>query len=109
MTNGVRGRRNFPESSMFQNIRTTYPINNVVNFQPSQMFANRYGNRNLGSDLNQKQAERFGSNSETFRNLGYSQMIQLLKLPAGEEEKFIAEKAKVEFNSFSQQAGKYQG
>ena len=38
-------------------------------------------------------AKRFGSNSETFRNLGYSQMIQLLKLPAGEEENFIAEKA----------------
>ena len=38
-------------------------------------------------------AKRFGSNSETFRNLGYSQMIQLLKLPAGEEEKFIADKA----------------
>jgi len=37
-------------------------------------------------------AERFG-NSETFQNLKYSQMIQLLSLPAEETEKFIAEKA----------------
>ena len=39
-----------------------------------------------------KIAERF-SNSESIRNLGVTQMIQLLKLPAGTEEDFIAEKA----------------
>lgn len=39
-----------------------------------------------------KIAERF-SNSESIRNLGVTQIIQLLKLPAGEEENFIAEKA----------------
>jgi len=33
-------------------------------------------------------------------------MIEMLALPEGDTEKFIAEKAKVEFNSFSQQAGK---
>lgn len=37
-------------------------------------------------------ANRF-SNSQTFGNLGYSQMVQMLTLPAGEEEKFIEEKA----------------
>ncbi len=38
-------------------------------------------------------AERFGSNYQTFGNLGYSQMLNLLALPAGEEEKFIEAKA----------------
>ena len=37
-------------------------------------------------------AEKF-SNSESIWNLGITQMIQLLKLPVGEEEKFIEEKA----------------
>ena len=39
-------------------------------------------------------ADRFGSlsnnqNSESIRNVGVTQMIQLLKLPKGKEEKFI--------------------
>ena len=38
-------------------------------------------------------AERFGSNYQTFGNLGYSQMLNLLSLPEGEEENFIAEMA----------------
>ena len=38
-------------------------------------------------------SERFGANFQTFGNLGYSQMLNLLALPEGEEEKFIAEKA----------------
>lgn len=33
------------------------------------------------------------SNSQTFGNLGYSQMVQMLALPEGEEEKFIVAKA----------------
>ena len=37
-------------------------------------------------------AERFG-NLATLRGLKYSQMLQLLTLPAGDEEKFIEEKA----------------
>ena len=37
-------------------------------------------------------AERFGK-TQTFAFLNYSQMIQMLALPKGEEEKFIAEKA----------------
>lgn len=37
-------------------------------------------------------AERF-ANSETSRNLNFSQMVTLLKLPAAETEKFIEEKA----------------
>ncbi len=38
-------------------------------------------------------AQRFGGNFQTFGNLGYSQMLNLLALPSGEEENFIAEKA----------------
>lgn len=38
-------------------------------------------------------AKRFGANSETSRNFKFSQLVSLLKLPPGEEEKFIAEKA----------------
>ena len=38
-------------------------------------------------------AERFGSNLQTFADLKYSQMLNLLALPEGEEEKFIAEQA----------------
>lgn len=38
-------------------------------------------------------AKRFGANSETSRNLKFSQMVEMLKLPAGEEEKFIEEQA----------------
>ena len=37
-------------------------------------------------------AERFGK-VQIFADLGYSQLIQMLALPEGEEEKFIAEKA----------------
>ena len=37
-------------------------------------------------------SERF-SNFQTFGNLGYSQMVQMLALPAGEEENFIEQKA----------------
>ena len=37
-------------------------------------------------------AQRFG-NYESIRNLNYTQMVQLLSLPAEETEKFIAEKA----------------
>ena len=36
-------------------------------------------------------AERFGK-TQTFAFLNYSQMVQLLSLPAEETEKFIAEK-----------------
>lgn len=39
-----------------------------------------------------KIAERFGSNSQSIGNLNYTQMVQMLSLPAGEEEKFIEEK-----------------
>ncbi len=38
-------------------------------------------------------AKRFGANSETSRNFKFSQLVSLLKLPPGEEEKFIAEKS----------------
>lgn len=37
-------------------------------------------------------AERFG-NSQTSANLNQSQMVEMLALPAGEEEKFIEQKA----------------
>lgn len=39
-----------------------------------------------------KCAERFGK-AATSRDLNQSQMIELLALPAGEEEKFIEQKA----------------
>lgn len=52
------------------------------NFNLSQSTAQRF----------MKCAERFGK-SATLRDLNYGQMIQILSLPAGEEEKFIAEKA----------------
>ena len=51
------------------------------NFNLSQSTAQRFMNC----------AERFG-NSATLRNLNYSQMIQLLSLPAEETEKFIVAK-----------------
>lgn len=38
-------------------------------------------------------AKRFGSNSETSRNFNFSQLVTLLKLPAGDEQKFIEQKA----------------
>lgn len=53
------------------------------NFNLSQRVAN-----NL-----MKCSERFGVNSPTSANLNQSQMIEMLALPEGEEEKFIAEKA----------------
>lgn len=37
-----------------------------------------------------KIAKRFGANSEPVRNLGYTQMLALVSLPAGDEEKFLA-------------------
>ena len=52
------------------------------NFNLSQRVANNF----------MACAERFG-NSPTSANLNQSQMIELLALPEGEEEKFIAEKA----------------
>lgn len=36
-------------------------------------------------------AQRFGGNFQTFGNLGYSQMLNLLALPEGEKESFIQE------------------
>ena len=53
------------------------------NFNLSQRVAN-----NL-----MKCAKRFGLNSSMSANLNQSQMIEMLALPEGEEEKFIAEKA----------------
>ena len=52
------------------------------NFNLSQSSANKF----------MSVANRFG-NSESIPNLGYTQLITLLALPAGEEEKFIAEKS----------------
>ena len=39
-------------------------------------------------------AQRFGGNLQTFGDLNYTQMVQMLALPEGEEDKFISKTKK---------------
>lgn len=55
----------------------------IKNFNLGQSSANKF----------MKIAERFGTKSESIPNLGTTQLITMLALPEGEEEKFMAEKS----------------